>query len=109
MQRARGCSLPCIINTSCSLRIDIACICVTETAENTWPYFQLITLKYGVKTEFSNFIICFLYKGDLGAGEKKILCGEGSSHIVKHNGVLGPWAPDVMTKNIFMHFHIFFL
>lgn len=50
-QGAGGRSPPCIINTSCHLRIDIVCICVTETAKSTWQlHLQCPRWLYKIQT-----------------------------------------------------------
>lgn len=72
VQRAGGCSPPCTINTSCHLRIDSVCICVTETAESIWwLHFPDDFIKYGVKTQSFNFICWFAMDMFLAFGERK--------------------------------------
>lgn len=84
VQGAASCSLPCIMNTSCHLRIDIVCICITETAEsiNLFPISQM-TIEYEVKTLSFIFNSWFLNGDILGSWRGKIICSEGPSHTWK--------------------------
>lgn len=70
------CFLSCTINSSCHLRIDRICICLTEVAKRTWHFISNLSddfLKYGIKNQSLKFIRRFLKGNALGIEKGKTL------------------------------------